>query len=122
MPEMDGFRIADQIKNNSSFNETEVVMLTSVGLHGDAAKCREIGISAHVNKPIKRSGLFNIIKVALGSRDPDQDTHALVMAYSLRESRTTLTNSIGGGQSRESNRSYPPFGKERAHCGPGGNR
>ena len=44
VPEMDGYAIAEKIKNNPRFKPTEVVMLTSMGFRGDAAKCREIGI------------------------------------------------------------------------------
>jgi CheY-like chemotaxis protein len=66
-------------------------MLTSVGLRGDAAKCREIGISAYLTKPIKRSDLVDVIRRVLGMRHFDPAAQALVTTHSLRESRTSLT-------------------------------
>lgn len=92
MPEADGFLVAEQIKANSSrFGEPEIVMLTSVGLRGDAAKCREIGISAYLTKPIKPADLLNVIISVLGPRDREQTTRPLVTAHSVNENRAKLT-------------------------------
>jgi signal transduction histidine kinase/CheY-like chemotaxis protein len=91
MPQMDGYAIAAKIKNDPRFGASEVVMLTSVGLRGDAAKCREIGISAYLTKPIKRSDLFDVIKLVLGSREVPQANRPLVTTHSLRENRAALT-------------------------------
>src|SRR6202044_2262329 len=66
-------------------------MLTSVGLRGDAAKCREIGISAYLTKPIERSDLLQVIKLVLGRRDVHQEKRPLLTTHSLRESRAALT-------------------------------
>jgi signal transduction histidine kinase/CheY-like chemotaxis protein/HPt (histidine-containing phosphotransfer) domain-containing protein len=75
MPEMDGFEVADKIKNNFRLGESQVVMLTSVGLGGNAAKCREVGISAYLTKPIKRSDLLDAIISVLEPRSREPDTH-----------------------------------------------
>ncbi|MGH9545131.1 MAG: DAHL domain-containing protein [Terriglobales bacterium] len=91
MPEMDGFRIADQIKQNPKLGQPGVVMLTSVGLRGDAAKCREVGIRAYLTKPIKRSDLLAVIRLVLRPRDSEPVSPSLVTTHSLRESRTALT-------------------------------
>jgi two-component system sensor histidine kinase/response regulator len=91
MPDVDGFELADQINNHPRFGESKVVMLTSVGLRGDAAKCREVGISAYLTKPINRSDLLDVIKRVLAPRDSEQDAQPLVTAHTLRESRVVLT-------------------------------
>jgi signal transduction histidine kinase/CheY-like chemotaxis protein len=91
MPRMDGYAIAAKMKTDSRMGESQVVMLTSVGLRGDAAKCREIGISAYLTKPIKRSDLLDVIKLALGSRNLQPENRPLLTTHSLRESRTALT-------------------------------
>jgi two-component system sensor histidine kinase/response regulator len=67
------------------------VMLTSVGMRGDAAKCRESGISAYLTKPVKRSDLLGVIKLVLGSRDIQPEQRPLLTTHSLRESRAALT-------------------------------
>ena len=91
IPQMNGYVIAGKIKNDPKFKESEVVMLTSVGLRGDAAKCREIGISAYLTKPIKPSDLLHAIKLMMGSREVQQENHVLLHHALLRESRNALT-------------------------------
>ena len=91
IPQMNGYVIAGKIKNDPKFKESEVVMLTSVGLRGDAAKCREIGISAYLTKPIKRSDLLHAIKLMMGSREVQQENQPLLTTHFIRESRNALT-------------------------------
>ena len=88
---MNGYVIAGKIKNDPKFKESEVVMLTSVGLRGDAAKCREIGISAYLTKPIKPSDLLHAIKLMMGSREVQQENQPLLTTHFIRESRNALT-------------------------------
>jgi signal transduction histidine kinase/CheY-like chemotaxis protein len=91
MPEMDGYAIADRIKKDPKFGESRVVLLTSVGLRGDGAKCREIGINAYLTKPITRSDLLHVIQLVLGSRDSDQPDQPLVTTHFVRENRIGWT-------------------------------
>jgi signal transduction histidine kinase/DNA-binding response OmpR family regulator len=90
MPGMDGFLLAHEIKKDSRFAESSVVMLTSVGVPGDGVKCREAGISAYLTKPVKQSDLLNVIKLVLGSPHTPND-RPLVTTHSLREARTALS-------------------------------
>jgi signal transduction histidine kinase/DNA-binding response OmpR family regulator len=91
MPEVDGFWIADQVKNNPRLGQPKIVMLTSVGVRGDAVKCREAGIRTYLTKPIKRSDLLDVIKLALAPHDPEPETHPEVSTRSSSESRPALT-------------------------------
>jgi signal transduction histidine kinase/DNA-binding response OmpR family regulator len=91
MPEVDGFWIADQIKKNPRLGQPKIVMLTSVGVRGDAAKCREAGIRTYLTKPVKRSDLLDVVKLALALRDPGPDAHPVLSAQSNSESRPALT-------------------------------
>ena len=68
MPDMDGFSVAERVIQNAPLAGATVIMLTSAGLRGDAARCRELGISAYLPKPIKRSDLLAAIRVALGAQ------------------------------------------------------
>jgi CheY-like chemotaxis protein len=65
-------------------------MLTSAGLRGDAARCRELGISAYLPKPIKRSDLLAAIRMALGAQNQSEENPSLVTVHSLRETRGRL--------------------------------
>jgi signal transduction histidine kinase/CheY-like chemotaxis protein/HPt (histidine-containing phosphotransfer) domain-containing protein len=66
MPDMDGCVVAEQIKAAHLSPASIVVMLPSDHLHDDIARCRELGIAAHVTKPVKRSELFNAVSTVLG--------------------------------------------------------
>jgi two-component system, sensor histidine kinase and response regulator len=83
MPEADGFTLAEAIKKDPAISGTTVVMLTSAGQPGDAARCRELGVAACLTKPIKRSELRVAIQVALGGQSAGRDR--LVTRHSLRE-------------------------------------
>ena len=91
MPETGGFSIAQRIKKNPKFGESEVVMLTSFGSSGDAAKCSELGIDAYLTKPIKKSDLLDIINRRLGSFHPEPETVSPVRPSAVSKSQTALT-------------------------------
>ena len=90
MPGMDGFSVARRIKQDAKLSRSAVIMLTSAGLRGDAARCRELGIKAYLTKPIKRSDLLEAIKMVLGSQAQVEENPAVVTIHSLRENRGRL--------------------------------
>src|SRR5438105_3493734 len=61
MPQMDGFTLASKIFGSRTFRATKIIMLTSASRPGDAARCRKLGVAAHLTKPVKQSELFNIV-------------------------------------------------------------
>jgi len=61
MPDMDGFTLAQRITYDQRYAETKLVMLTSAGEPEDVARCRKLGISAYLTKPVKQSELFDIL-------------------------------------------------------------
>jgi two-component system sensor histidine kinase/response regulator len=89
MPDADGFTLAEAIKKDPTMTDTTVVMLTSAGQSGDAARCRQLGIAAYLPKPIKRSDLRAAILLALRPHAGDTQDQALVTRHSLREARRT---------------------------------
>jgi two-component system, sensor histidine kinase and response regulator len=90
MPAMDGFNVAEEIRRDSNLAKSVVIMLTSAGMRGDAAKCRELGISAYLAKPIKRSDLLRAIKTALRPPPVHEENPAASSKQSLRETRARL--------------------------------
>ena len=87
MPDADGFTLAEAIKNDPSIAGTTIVMLTSAGQPGDAARCRALGVAVYLSKPIKRSELRDAIVSALGLESAERDRPSLVTRHSLREAR-----------------------------------
>ena len=90
MPEMDGFQIARAIKRDAKLANTVVIMLTSAGLRGDAARCHAAGIDAYLPKPVKRSDLLEAITMSLAPQDPAGRAAPLLTRHSLREHRRRL--------------------------------
>jgi PAS domain S-box-containing protein len=90
MPDMDGFALAESIKRNPDWNAATVMMLTSSGQRGDAARCREIGVSAYLTKPVQQTELLDAILTALGTPPAQSFPSALVTRHSLRENRPRL--------------------------------
>jgi signal transduction histidine kinase len=66
MPVVDGFSFAQSIKAADDLAKTVIIMLTSGDRPGDVARCAEIGIAAHLLKPVKQLELFDAILMALG--------------------------------------------------------
>jgi two-component system sensor histidine kinase/response regulator len=89
MPVMDGFTLTEAIKKDAAIAGVIVVMLTSAGRPGDAARCRELGVAAYISKPIRRSELRSTILMAMTGHFAEQVRQALIMRHSLRETRRT---------------------------------
>ena len=61
MPKMDGFDLVETIKGQSHPSTATIMMLTSGGQRGDAARCSELGIAAYLLKPVRQSELREAI-------------------------------------------------------------
>jgi len=61
MPEMDGFTVAARLRQDPTLVGATILMLSSADLSGDAARCRELGISRYLTKPIVQSDLWEAI-------------------------------------------------------------
>src|SRR3989442_1035149 len=57
MPKMDGFALVERIRQRPELSTATIMMLTSAGHRGDAARCEELGVSAYLLKPIRQSEL-----------------------------------------------------------------
>jgi two-component system, sensor histidine kinase and response regulator len=88
MPEMDGFALAERIKKDPGLVGATIMMLTSAGHLGDAARCRELGISAYLVKPIRQGELLEAICSVLNQAS--QKTSSLVTRHTLQEARNRL--------------------------------
>ncbi|HXW16993.1 MAG TPA: ATP-binding protein, partial [Candidatus Acidoferrales bacterium] len=52
MPHMDGFTLIEKIRLRPELSTAIIMMLTSAGHAGDAERCRALGVSAYLMKPI----------------------------------------------------------------------
>ncbi len=69
MPGMDGFELAECIRRNPKLAGATVLMLSTGLRAGDINRCRQLGVSAYVIKPIRRSELLNVIVHVLQDKD-----------------------------------------------------
>jgi two-component system sensor histidine kinase/response regulator len=66
MPDVDGFMLAERIQSELPPPRPPIVMLTSSDRSGDQDRCRELGIAAHLIKPVKPSELLDATIRLLG--------------------------------------------------------
>ena len=68
MPGLDGFSLAERVQANRVLCRSLVMMLTSGDRPGDIQRCKDLGISAYLVKPVKQSELLDAILVAIGGQ------------------------------------------------------
>jgi CheY-like chemotaxis protein/nitrogen-specific signal transduction histidine kinase/HPt (histidine-containing phosphotransfer) domain-containing protein len=61
MPDLDGFQVAEQIAARPELAGATIMMLSSSGHHGETSRCRELGVSAYLTKPIQAADLHDAI-------------------------------------------------------------
>jgi CheY-like chemotaxis protein len=88
MPLVDGFELAASIKKMQEFADIPIMMLSSAGLRGDSAHCRELGLSAYLTKPVKPALLLDAIMLALGTAPEKRGEAALITRHSLTQVMT----------------------------------
>ena len=74
MPGMDGFTLIEQIKQHPELARSSLLMLSSADQPGDIVRCRYLGVSRYVTKPVKQSELLDAIMTTLGT-SPVTDEH-----------------------------------------------
>jgi len=90
MPGMDGFTLAQQVQHDPELSGTIVMMLTSDAQRGDAARCRELGISVYLVKPIHKAELLQAIRAALLLPVSLPLPEQVVTRHTLRKARSRL--------------------------------
>ena len=90
MPDMDGFELAARIQEGAELGPTTIMMLSSVGQRGDAARCKELGVAAYLSKPIRQSVLLDAILAVLTNPGRRAKPAALVTCHSVRETQRPM--------------------------------
>jgi signal transduction histidine kinase/CheY-like chemotaxis protein/ligand-binding sensor domain-containing protein len=88
MPGLDGFALAEEISKRPDVSCPTILMLTSDDRAGDSMRCRELGVSSYLVKPITQSELLRSVLAALAvaprSESPAKTRRAAVSAAGLR--------------------------------------
>jgi len=86
MPGMDGFELVERIREKPELSAATIMMLTSAGHRGDAARCQELGVSAYLLKPIRQTELREAVARVLGAQE-QKSAIPLITRYSLQDAR-----------------------------------
>jgi len=89
MPTTDGFSLAEAILSDPDLRKTPLILLTSSGQRGDAARCRKLGIAGYLTKPVTPADLLAAIQLVVG-RGAGPEERPLVTRFSLRPFRRRL--------------------------------
>ena len=125
MPKMDGFTLIEHIRHRPELATATIMMLTSAGHRGDAARCQELGVSAYLLKPIRQSELREAIARVLGARARSEGAIPLITRFSLHDARDPsglLACAARGRQCREPAAGGEIVGEARASRGGGRQR
>jgi two-component system sensor histidine kinase/response regulator len=91
MPDMDGFALVEHLRQSPEFAaKTKVIMLTSAGQRGEAARCQELGVAAYLTKPVSQSELFEAISRVLGASVLQLDSTPPVTGQTLLKGTKNL--------------------------------
>jgi signal transduction histidine kinase/DNA-binding response OmpR family regulator len=83
MPDADGFTLVEQIRQVPAIAETTILMLTSAGQRGDAARCRALDVAAYLTKPVSSFQLRDAMRLALEANSDRAASGQLITRHNL---------------------------------------
>src|SRR6202012_1420321 len=86
MPGMDGAALGAAILADDTLQSTQLVMMTSLGQRGDAARFKKMGFAAYLVKPVRQADLFDCLAVVLAGAKRTEK-RALITRHSLKAAR-----------------------------------
>ena len=90
MPGMNGFDTASALAALPHWSQAPIVMLSSCGSLGDAARCRELGIGGYLLKPASPEELLTVAMSVLGTRRGMPSAAPVATRQAVRESMPGL--------------------------------
>jgi len=67
MPVMDGLKLVSLVKNNQSYKDIPVIIITTEGAKEDKERALAIGANAYLSKPIQTQELIELVNSFIGS-------------------------------------------------------
>ena len=83
MPEIDGFELVERMAYHYGISAKTIIMLTSAGERGDAARCIKLGVAAYLHKPVRQSELLFAIIKTLQVHSVVADARILITRHSI---------------------------------------
>jgi CheY-like chemotaxis protein len=86
MPGMDGYQVAERVRDDHSLGRPRVIMLTSHGNLLEPEEAEELQLSGHMMKPVRRFSLLHAMGRAVGGRRlPDKEERKRVVGEAETE-------------------------------------
>ncbi len=61
MPDLDGMQLGSRIRSDGRFDDTRLVLLTSLDDSGEETRLRELGFAGYLSKPVRRKELLVLL-------------------------------------------------------------
>jgi two-component system, sensor histidine kinase and response regulator len=90
MPDIDGFGLAERVKQRPELATTMIMMLSSVGHRGDTARFRELGVASYLTKPVRQSILLDAILGVLRGSNTADDHKVPLTRDAVKDARQSL--------------------------------
>ena len=89
MPGMNGEELGRRIKEAPDVSGTLLIMMTSLGQRGDAARLEQIGFSGYLSKPIRQSQFHECLELVLGRKvnKAEGSAEGLVTRHTITEAQ-----------------------------------
>ncbi|MFO7602029.1 MAG: response regulator, partial [Candidatus Desulfacyla sp.] len=84
-PDVDGEGFCRAVKADRHLAEIPLILLTPLGVRGEARRFREMGFSGYLPRPVRHSDLFDMLSQVLGGLPAGHDS--LVTRHSVREQK-----------------------------------
>ena len=90
-PGGDSWSLMRSLKLEGGFDSIHRILLTSVGIRGDASLCRELGIDGYLVKPLVSDEFEELLGRVLGAEAGDLREHRPVTRHQIREEQVRLS-------------------------------
>jgi CheY-like chemotaxis protein/HPt (histidine-containing phosphotransfer) domain-containing protein len=104
MPGMDGDAVGRAIKVDKRLTDIQMVMLTSMVMHGDILNYQDAGFAAYTTKPIRYQELKSVLSLVLADSDVtklgDMEVAAEQPPVAIRHTNTETMNLFAGCKAR----------------------
>jgi len=89
MPELDGIQLGQRIRAEANLAQTKLLLLTSLGQRGEAAKAHQAGFGGYLTKPLRKVQLHDGLATVMGYcvNDEPAKPRPLVTRHTLKETQ-----------------------------------
>jgi len=91
MPGGDGWTLMEALKDQGGFDAVHRILMPSVGMRGDAERCRELGVDGYLVKPVVSEEFHELLRRVLGLEPEERKERWPVTRHQIREEQPHLT-------------------------------